>query len=313
MIEIKSEPINLYSRYLRQRYGCRVYRVAVDAGFSCPNRVGCRENVRCTYCDEQGSRAPYLGGVGGLRAQVEEGIRFLRKRYGAELFMLYLQAFTNTFAPVDKLRSTYDYLLNLASFKELIVSTRPDCVSEEVAELLGEYREPERDVWVELGLQSASDATLRRIRRGHTVRDFLEAYRLLKRFELKVAVHVIFGLPGESRKDIMRTVELVASQQADGIKIHNLHVPHGTEMFEEYLMGELTVPSSRRHLEYTISAIERLPRETVVMRLTCDTPRDRLAAPKRFWEKAHFFELLKSEMGQRNTYQGRLYARGARV
>ncbi len=307
MAGTSSEPIRLYSCYLRQKYGCRVYRVAVDAGFSCPNRGGRRENAGCTYCDEQASRAPYLRGVEDLKAQVEEGIRFLSKRYGAELFMLYLQAFTNTFAPVDKLRSTYDYLLNLASFREFIVSTRPDCVSQEIAELLGEYREPQRDVWVELGLQSASDATLRRIKRGHTVRDFLEAYRLLKRYSLKVAVHLIFGLPGETEADIRRTVELVASLKPDGIKIHNLHVLYGTEMFEEYLKGELTVPSSRRHLEYTISAIERLPRQTVVMRLTCDTPRDRLAVPRQFWEKARFFESLKREMGRRKTYQGRLY------
>jgi radical SAM protein (TIGR01212 family) len=230
----------------------------------------------------------------------------LRKRYGAALFTLYLQAFTNTFAPVEDLQGIYNFVLGLAPFKEFIVSTRPDCVTKEIARLLSEYREAERDVWVELGLQSASDTTLRRIRRGHSLADFLEAYKVLKAFSLKVAVHVIFGLPGESREDIMNTVELLASQGVDGIKIHNLHIPVGTEMYEEYLAGELVAPSSNRHLSYTIEALERLPRETVVMRLTTDTPRDRLAAPRRFWEKARFYEELKSEMSRRGTYQGRL-------
>ncbi len=303
------EPVNLYSRYLRRRYGCRVYRVSVDAGFSCPNRGDFRGNAGCTYCDERGSRAPYLGETDDLRAQVEEGIRFLRKRYGAKLFILYLQAFTNTFAPLEDLRKIYDYLLSLAPFKEFIVSTRPDCVSEEIGRLLSKYREEERDVWVELGLQSASDETLKRIKRGHSVTDFLEAYRLLKAHSLKVAVHVIFGLPGESREDIMSTVGLLASEGVDGIKIHNLHIPVGTEMYEEYLTGEIVAPSSIRHLEYTIEALERLPPETVVMRLTTDTPRDRLAAPRRFWEKARFYEELKSEMNRRGTYQGRLSVR----
>jgi len=312
-------PFRGYSRYLREKYGCRVYRVAVDGGFSCPNRGADRRMPGCTYCDERGARAPYLeGGTGdagapGLAApadierQVRLGVRFMRRRYGAERFLLYFQAFTGTNAPPGTLRRLYDRALALAPFDELIVSTRPDCVSEDVAALLAGYRRAGREVWVELGLQSACDATLRLIRRGHTAAEFEAAYTRLKRRPLKVAVHLIFGLPGESREDILRTVRTVAGLRPDGVKIHNLHVPVGTQMAEEYLRGELTVPSGPRHLDYTVSALEMLPADTVVMRLTCDTPPGRLAAPRGFWEKSVFYSRVEAEMRARATWQGRLF------
>jgi radical SAM superfamily enzyme len=140
------------------------------------------------------------------------------------------------------------------------------------------------------------------------VQDFIEAYRLLRRFALKITVHVILGLPGENREDVLETARTVASLHPDGIKIHNLHIPYGTEMYEEYLRGELTVPSSRRHLEYTIGFLEHLPPQTIIMRLTCDTPAPRLAVPRRFWEKSFFFETVNQEMKRQGTYQGKLYS-----
>jgi radical SAM protein (TIGR01212 family) len=193
----------------------------------------------------------------------------------------------------------------LAQFEELIVSTRPDCIDEMKAGLLAGYRDSLRDVWVELGLQSASDITLRRINREHTVNDFLSAYRLLRSAGVKLTVHLIFGLPGEDLREILDTVDLVASLEPEGIKIHNLHIPYGTKMLEEYRLGEITVPGSRRHLEHVIRALEHLPESTVIMRVTCDTPASRLALPKHFRDKAGFYTSLREEMLARNTFQGR--------
>lgn len=309
--DVEEPPYLTYSRYLRDRHGCTVYRVAVDAGFSCPNRAGGRSGRGCSYCAEDGARAPYLGSRESLKNQVESAMGFLASRYGAEAFILFFQAFSNTNAPVGELRRIYDGGLELGSFRGLNVATRPDCVDAEKAALLASYKERGLEVWVELGLQSACDATLLRIDRGHSRDDFVRAYTLLKEWDLKVAVHLIFGLPGEGMTSIMETIEAVARLDPDGVKIHNLHVPLGTVLAVEMAKGELTVPSPERHLEYVIAAIERLPPRTVVMRLTCDTPLERLMLPRDFWPKGTFTARLAAEMKARGARQGRLFTPAA--
>lgn len=300
-------PFRSYSAYLMETYGRKAYRVAVDAGFSCPHRGRDRNRRGCIYCDARGSRAGYLGDEEDLRKQVQTGIRFLKKRYGAEVFLLYFQAFSNTYAQIPELKRVYDYALGMGPFRELIVSTRPDCVSEEVADLLSDYRTDERDVWVELGLQSASDRTLNEIRRGHTLQDFYDSYERLRDRGIKVAVHLIFGLPGENWAEIRRTVVRVAAFDPDGIKIHNLHIPYGTELYDRFLNGETSVPCSRRHLDYVVNALELLPPRTIVMRLTCDTPAEYLVVPRNFWDKAAFYSALRERMERNGNRQGRLW------
>jgi radical SAM protein (TIGR01212 family) len=302
------EPYTTYSGYLKKRYGKKAYRVSVDGGFSCPNRGTGRTDPGCIYCDEQGSRAVYLEGYPEteLQAQVFRGIAFLTKRYGAEIFLLYFQAFSSTYAAPKRLKEIYDTCLGAGDFRELIISTRPDCITPQVVELLAGYRRDNFDVWVELGLQSASNRTLSRINRGHTLEDFRKAFDLLKSRGLKTAVHVIFGLPGERWSDIRRTVDYLAAIRPEGVKIHNLHVPFNTSLFEEYVQGELTVPSDRRHLEYTIHALELLPEDIIIMRLTCDTPKKRRAAPRIIWKKTQFYGTIRDEMIKRKTWQGKL-------
>ena len=304
---MKQPPYLTYARYLQERHGCTVYRVAVDAGFCCPNRTGGRSSRGCTYCAEDGARAPYLGSREALVSQVEEALAFLRARYGAEAFILYFQAFSNTNAPVEELRRIYDSGLALAPFCGLNVATRPDCLDGDKADLLASYRDRGLEVWTEMGLQTSDNRTLQRIDRGHSAEDFLRAYRLLKARDLKVAVHLIFGLPGEGLPEILETIDFVARLDPDGVKIHNLHIPKGTILAEELEKGELTAPSAPRHLEYTIAAIERLPPRTVVMRITCDTPAQRLAAPRNFWAKGTFTARLAAAMLARGASQGRLF------
>ena len=304
---MKQPPYLTYARYLQERHGCTVYRVAVDAGFCCPNRTGGRSSRGCTYCAEDGARAPYLGSQVALKSQVEKALAFLRARYGAEAFILYFQAFSNTNAPADELRRIYDSGLALAPFRGLNVATRPDCLDGEKADLLASYKDRGLEVWTEMGLQTADDRTLRRIGRGHTAEEFLRAYRLLKARDVKVAVHLIFGLPGEGVTEMLQTVDFVARLDPDGVKIHNLHIPKGTALAEELDKGELTAPSAPRHLEYTIAAIERLPPRTVVMRITCDTPAQKLAAPRNFWSKGTFTARLAAAMRTRGASQGRLF------
>ncbi len=301
---LRAGPFYRYSDYLQTRYGSRTYRVSVDAGFSCPNRRLDPAGRGCTYCDVDGSRAAYVPGLIDIETQIHRGVRFLRRRYGAREFLLYFQAYTNTDADAKYLKSTYDRCLALYPFRELIVSTRPDSLSEEKADLLASYRNSEREVWVELGLQSAHNSTLRRIDRGHTVEDFERAYALLRRKGIMVAVHLIFGLPGEGRAEVMQTVEYVASLAPQGVKIHNLVIPRSAPLYDQFLQGEISQLGYQRHLEYTMSALEILPESTIIMRLTCDMHSSRPGLPVKRWNKARVYQDIERIMKCSGRRQG---------
>jgi radical SAM protein (TIGR01212 family) len=218
---------------------------------------------------------------------------FLRRRYKARQFLLYFQAFSGTYAPVAELKAVYDYALSLGDFRQLIVSTRPDCVDAEKAGLLAGYARPDRDVWVELGLQSAREFTLKRIRRGHGLLEFENAFRLLRERGIKIAVHLVFGLPGENAEDIEASLRYLAALAPEGVKIHNLHIVHGTPLYDEFLAGELSLPCAARHIQYITRAFEILPEGTLFMRFTCDTPAGLLAYPRHFPDKARFLRMLR--------------------
>jgi hypothetical protein len=239
---------------------------------------------------------------------VSTGIAFLTRRYSAQAFILFFQAYSNTNAPTSELKRIYDEGLSLAAFCGLNVATRPDCIDEEKAILLASYCDRGLDVWVELGLQTANDETLRRIGRGHTALDFSRALTILKNHGLKVGVHLIFGLPGETWSDIKRTAKFVSALSVDGVKIHNLLIPRGTSLARQYLMGEVTAPAPERHLEYTLDAIERLPASTVIMRITCDALPKEVVSPSTFWPKGEFTSRLIGQMRARGARQGRLCA-----
>ncbi len=298
------EPFRSYSEYLKGRYGKKVYRIGVDGGFSCPNRGPARSQPGCLYCDVSGARAPYLDRVEDVKEQIGRSLPFLEKRYGADEFILYFQAYTSTLAGVEALERLYTEALAQAPFRELVVSTRPDCLPEKTMDLLASYRREGRDVWVELGLQSAREDTLERISRGHGTAEFEAAFRGLRARGIKVAVHLILGLPGEDWAAMEQSVRYTAAFKPEGVKLHNLHIPPGAPLAEEYRRGELAVVSSERHLEYAVRALELLPPETVILRLTCDTPRERGRVPGKMWGKAVFYQRIRDMMRQQNRYQG---------
>ncbi|MFW5717422.1 MAG: TIGR01212 family radical SAM protein [Spirochaetota bacterium] len=295
------EPFRRYSGWLRSRYGEKTYRVSVDAGFTCPVREA---GAPCAYCDPRGSRAPYLGDRSTIEEQVARGVEFLTRRYGARQFLLYLQAFSNTYAPTSKLRDTYDLALSLADFRGLIVGTRPDCVDAERADLLSSYAERGLDVWVELGLQSANDDTLVRIRRGHTAARFDEAVRLLHSRGVNVATHLILGLPGETVDDVIATVRHVSALPIGGVKFHNLVAVAGTPLYNAYRRGDLEPPDAETYERLLVSALEHLRDDIVVMRLTCDPPRDVAHAPAELPDKTRIYRKLMSDFQERGTRQG---------
>jgi uncharacterized protein len=311
--------MNRYADHLRKHYGCRVRRVPVDAGFGCPNRLPhpggtpdrpgriVLQSSGCSYCDSTGARAPILGSLASVQDQVAGALAFLRSRYSADRFMLHFQANTSTYASMDELKTLYDGTLALGDFIGLIVSTRPDCLEQDKVDLLASYRNRGLEVWVELGLQSASDVTLARIGRGHDADAFRDARGRLGRAGIAVAAHVIFGLPGEGLDEIMRTARFLAVQAVEGVKIHDLHYCRGTALLAEVLGGELPLWPKALHLEACARFLELLPWTTTVMRLCSDNPPDRRVLPRHQIEKASLYRDLEVYMEDQGTWQGRLY------
>ena len=314
-----------YSSYLEERFHKRIFRIGIDGGFSCPNRVG--RNGGCTFCDRSGSVAVYQRkGEGGfthksaveeslsgraplilsLKDQIEKGREFLASRYKAEGFSLYFQSFTNTYAPLEKLKRIYDEGLSYGPFDEFIVSTRPDVLPDDVIDLLASYRSDKMDVWVELGLQSANDRTLERINRGHSVDSYVDAVERLKKRSILVSTHVILGLPGEGREDFIKTAKAVNESGAEAVKIHNLHITGGTALADDYLSGTLTVMSEERTLESTELFLRHLREDIIIERLISETPYHRLLAPRVFPDKSKFLRHLEERMERNGTRQGDL-------
>ena len=319
---------NNYREYLLKKYGTSLYRVGVDGGFSCTNRTKERQGG-CTFCDGTGSIAVYQRtsesafrhdssfdeGVSeevllrfqSIENQINKGLEFIHRRYKAKLAALYFQSWTNTYDTAENLKRIYDMALSSGDFSEFIVSTRPDCVEDDIADLLAGYITKDREVWVELGLQSASDETLRRINRGHTLSDYVKCMERLHKRGIKVCTHVILGLPGEGREDFIKTAKVLNETGSEGVKIHNLHIPGGTKMAEEYLEGEITSWSTERYMNEVEYFLRLLNPEMIIERLVCETPSHRLMAPRHFMDKSLFLRTLNDKMEKDNTRQGDLY------
>jgi radical SAM protein (TIGR01212 family) len=298
-----AHPYRTFANYLKERFGTSVYRVPIDAGFDCPNRDGTRAFGGCTFCDERGSGAPTIKSRLNIQEQLTEGIKRIRRRYKANKYMAYFQAFSNTYAPEGALRLVYDAGLDHPDVVGLCVGTRPDCVPDTVLDLLAEYNE-KTFVWLEMGLQSAFDATLEKINRAHTAEEFFDAVRRAKQRGLSTATHLIFGLPGETREQMMSTVRQVAQCGVDGIKIHQLCIYKGTPMELDYRAGTLGTLDEDEYVELVCDALEMLPPEMIVMRLVAEGTVNEIVAPTWAFEKSRIHDKIDAEMARRGTVQG---------
>ena len=306
-------PWNTYPDYLEKNYGYRIWRVGVDAGFSCPNRGKDRQGG-CVYCDALGAVAAYQKTYDGtasrtsdIKKQIERGRSFLTRRYGAEHFALYFQAFSNTFAPVAVLKEIYDSALEGNTWDSLIVSTRPDCVDASKVALLASYKERGLDVCVELGLQSGNDGILKAMNRGHDVQCFLDAARLVRDSGLELCVHVLLGFPGEGRAELDDTVRVFNQSGAAFIKIHNLNIAKDTVLYENYLLGKASAPDAPAYMQSVSYLLRRISPSVTVERLLCETPAQRLVSPKEYPAKNNFMRMLASYMNENGFKQGDLY------
>ena len=265
---------NNLSSYLKSRYGGKIKKICIDGGFSCPNRDGRCGVGGCIFCSERGS-GEHIDGRLSIAMQVRAQLDGQKKADG---FIAYFQNFTNTYAPVAVLKEKYDEALIDERIVALAIGTRPDCINEDVAELIASYKE-RLDVWVELGLQTASDSTAEVINRGYKTRVYGEAVRLLDKYGIPVVTHIMIGLPGEGDDELRRTVELINSLPVWGVKIHSVYVCRGTELERMYSAGEYEPISMEDYVRRTVYVLKNLKSDTVIHRLTGDCPADMLVAP----------------------------------
>ncbi|MBI5643878.1 MAG: TIGR01212 family radical SAM protein [Deltaproteobacteria bacterium] len=290
------------SEYLKGLFGCKVFKVTINAGFTCPNRDGTKGRGGCIYC-ESSMLVPkdHDGGI-DVKSQLDTGIERVRKRHKAEKFIAYFQINTNTHAPVEYLRKVYSESLR-PEVVGVAVSTRPDCVNDDIIWLFSELKEKTR-LWVELGLQTANDRTLEVINRGHTAKEFEDAVVRLASSGIEVCAHVIVGLPGEGKAEVLNTIDFVSKLPLRGIKFHQLQVIKGTRLEEMYLNGEAKVLSLDEYASIVVECLEILPPDLVIHRLSGDTPKSFLVAPKWGANKFMIAERIVGLLKDRKTFQG---------
>lgn len=296
---------NSLSEHLKDRFGCRVYKVTIDTGLNCPNRDGTKGFGGCSYCVSSALLPKASASSTDVASQLSEGIAYVKKRHKAEKFIAYFQVNTNTHAPAAELEKLFSEAL-IPEVACIAVSTRPDCVDNDVLKLLRDIKS-QRPLWLELGLQSANDSTLDRINRGHTAAEFRDAVLRAADMGLDVCAHAIIGLPGEDRADIINTMRFISGLPVWGIKFHQLQVLRGTRLEEAWKRGEVKTLGIDEYAALVVECLEVLPQDLVVHRLCGDAPLRFIVAPN--WGKSKFeiIDRITAVMRERKTFQGAKY------
>ena len=302
----RGKPYYSLDAFLHERFHEKVYKISLDAGFTCPNRDGTLGTRGCIFCSAGGS-----GDFAGDRRlsvseQIDAQILNIRRKRPVRKFIAYFQAFTNTYAPAGQLEPLYREALSRPEIAALSVATRPDCLPAPVVDLLARLNR-EKPVWVELGLQTIHERTARYIRRGYPLSCFEDAVSRLHRAGLDVIVHTILGLPGESEEDMLQTIRFLNPLPVRGVKLQLLHVLSGTDLAADYQKGLFQVLSEEEYIHLLIRCLEELRPDLVIHRLTGDGPKDLLLAPLWSSAKRSVLNKLHHEMARRPAWQGRLY------
>jgi hypothetical protein len=294
-----------FSSYLKEKYGEKVRRISLDAGFGCPHR-GAAEGAGCAFCNERA-----FSGSGGaalpIKDRIEHTAAALKKKYGVRKFIAYFQNGTSTNADPASIRRVYDDVLRAdVDIVGLFISTRPDCVDREKLEVIKEYT-PKYEVWMEYGVQTVDDDRLRRLKRGHDFNSSVKAVNLTREFGIKCAAHLMLGLPGEDNSTFRNEARTISSLELDGVKVHALHVLRNTLFEKEYLEGKLHTVSRRDYVLRVCDLLERLSPECVILRLVPDAREKYLIAPGWMNDKTGVINDIKKEFKARGSFQGALY------
>ncbi len=290
--------------FLREKFGEKVFKISLDGGFSCPNRDGKISKGGCVFCSERGS-GDYAGDRHlSISNQFDDIKDMMAKKWKSGKYIAYFQAYTNTYAPVDELRRKYEEALNKEGVVAIAIATRPDCLGDDVLDLLHEISKKVY-LWIELGLQTSNDETAKRINRGYKLEVFEEAMRKLKERNIDVVVHDILGLPGETKEDMLNTVNYIAHSGAKGIKLHLLHLMKDTPMVSLYEKGKLEFLSEEDYIDLIVKAVSMLPEDMVVHRLTGDAPRALLIGPMWSLKKWEILNAIDKKFEDEDIWQGK--------
>lgn len=300
---------NSLNYFLRDKFGEKVFKISLDAGFTCPNRVGEAGYGGCIFCSARGS-GDFAGTKENLVEQFYEVKRTMNKKWSTGKYIGYFQAYTNTYAPASELREKYYSILELEDVVGLAIATRPDCLPKDVLDVLDEISK-KTYLWVELGLQTIHEDTAELINRGYRLDTYINAIRELKKRDIDVVTHAILGLPGEDREDMLQTVDFIANTGTQGIKLHLLHLMKDTRMVRLYEEGELSFLSQNEYVNLIVDSIERLPGDMVVHRLTGDSPRSTLIEPMWSLKKWEVLNAIDDCFKNRDTWQGKRYVKNA--
>lgn len=292
-----------YSQYLREKYGARVHRLPLQAGFYCPNRDGRLSTMGCIFCDIYGS-GPTTFNPPPIGEQIRQGMEWARKRYGAKYFIAYFQAFTNTYGRPEVIKERLKEALPFEEVVEISLGTRPDCLPEPILDVLEEIAR-HKELWVEIGLESAHLKSLIWMRRGHTLADFIDAVlRTKRRGGIKIGAHVIIGVPGESRKEVVETARIISSLPVDAVKIHPLHVLKNTDLEKLYRAGKLKLLSMEGFVSLAVDFIEHLREDIILMRISGERTKELFVAPQWALKKQEVLQKIEEEFQRRGTRQG---------
>ncbi len=302
----RDRPYYSLDAMLRERFGEKIYKITLNGGMTCPNRDGTCGARGCIFCSSGGS-GDFAGNPSlPIPAQIEEQIRSIRKKRPVRRFIAYFQAYTNTYAPVEYLEKIFREAISHPDIAGLSIGTRPDCLPEETLQLLDTLNRI-KPVWTELGLQTIHEDTARYIRRGYGLECFEQAVKELHSRNLDITVHTILGLPGESRLQILETMDYLSRQPIQGIKLQLLHVLKGTDLAHDYLAGKFQTLSREEYLNLVIDCLERLSPDIAVHRITGDGPKELLIAPLWSSRKREVLNALHHRMKLRGAWQGRCF------
>ncbi len=298
-----SDVVNTFGQYLLRKYDERVHKVAIDAGFTCPNRDGSKGIGGCTFCNNS-SFSPHGRQPDPITTQIDNGRAVIAKRTGARKFLAYFQSYTNTYDDIALLKARYDNALSHEGVIGLSIGTRPDCVAPAVLDLLAAYRHAGHEVWLELGVQSSFDETLRRVNRGHGFSEFEVTAKAARQRGLPVCAHLILGLPGEEARHAHITLQRILDHGIEGLKLHPLHVVKGTQLANEWRRGEYSPWTMEQYITTVADLVEQTPPEVIYHRLTGTASLDILLTPDWCNWKWRVLNGIERELARRSSWQG---------
>lgn len=306
--KIENKRYHTWNYYLRDKFGTKVFKVSINAGFTCPNIDGSISYGGCAYCSKDGS-GDFAGNPrDNLVKQFKDIKEMMEKKWPQAKYIGYFQAFTNTYAPLEVLKDKYETILDQDGVVGLSISTRPDCIDDDILDYLAQLN-TRTNLWVELGLQTVHDQTSNIINRGHGLDVFVDCVNRLRSREIEVVAHVINGLPGETYDMMMETIRRVSHMDIQGVKIHLLHVIKGTPMVNMLNKGELKLLSKEEYVDLVCDQLEILPQEMVIHRLTGDGKKEDLVGPMWSLKKWEVLNAIDDELKRRDSWQGKFYTR----